>query len=140
VQQKARFGVVAPVENFAQLATRVDARQIGEKAEPPQIDPHQRHRAFGQLARRVQERAVAADHHGQFGFLGDFLESGESEFVGLQTDGGGGVLLQPGVESARAQEARQFENGLGAVRALELAYQGDIVEFPRHGERLNHNR
>ena len=80
-EQHARLGHVATLEHRADSLEHGVDGDVGEKAEPSLIHPDQRNIVWGQGARDVEHRAVAADDDGQIGHFADLLQRHHLEVV-----------------------------------------------------------
>ncbi|MNN23071.1 hypothetical protein D3C81_1364550 [compost metagenome] len=131
LEQQPVLGLVAAVEHVRQHRVRVFQRDVGHEAEPPVVNPDQRHVVAGQLAGDAQQRAVAAQHHRHVRVLADFL--GRQGRVGSQPGGQRGLALEHHI-LAVAQDIR----GDLLQRAFDAgsrvaAHQGDGVERSAQG-------
>jgi len=66
-QQRAAILAVAAIQHRIDILEHRIGADIGQKSQPPAVDAQQRHAMRGDQARRVQQRAVAADGDDEIG-------------------------------------------------------------------------
>jgi len=100
------------------------------KAEPPLVDPYQRHVVRRKGAGDVEHGAVAADDDGKFGGTADVFERQHGVIVLADVRGRQRIEHDPHAPSF--QKIPQPQERLGDLGALVLADQGDGLECARH--------
>ena len=129
-EQQTRFRLVVAIEDAADGVGHVVGRNVGEKAEATEVDADERHAVRRQVTRDVQQRAIAADDHGQIDVFTDGVERlGRREIRAQQ---GGGALFEHDRETAHAQEFRQAHDMLGGEWVARLADEGDGTDIFLH--------
>ena len=120
-----------PAENRVERLEHVLGRDVGEKAEPAAIDADEWNVACGDVARGVQQSAVAADSDHEVGAVSD-LALVDVRGVGKQP------VPHPSVTEARTVMPRlrrcveNLQRRLRDALLAEAPPQRDRLEFTRH--------
>src|SRR3989440_13048818 len=96
---------------------------IGHEADASLVDAHDGHAVAHEVARRGEQRAVAADHHGEIGRCAD---GGVIEAA--LADTGSGLFLDECLAATLAQKCGQLAQRCRNLGAAELADQGNAAE------------
>src|SRR5438067_8242542 len=96
---------------------------VGHEADAALVHAHHRHAMAHQVARRGEQRAVAADHHRKIGRSAD-----RGVIEAALADDGGGFLLDEGLAAALLQKSGQLTQRCRDLRAAELPDQGNAAE------------
>src|SRR2546421_7201479 len=96
---------------------------IGHEADASLVDAHDGHAVAHEVARRGEQRAVAADHHGEIGRCAD---GGVIEAA--LADTGSGLFLDECLAAALLQKSGQLMQRCRDLGAAELADQGNAAE------------
>src|SRR5438874_3796072 len=123
VEHRALFQRVLAVEDRADAGAHVAVADVGHEADAPEIHTDHGNTMAHEIARGGEQRAVAADHHGELRSSADLgvVEPGAADLLG-------GFLLDESVAAARLEECDQFAQRCTDLRAAELADQRDAAE------------
>ena len=115
-EQHARLGDEVTIEHGADgLEHGVDG-DVGEETKPPLIDAHQCDVEWGERARDVEHRAVAADDDRQIGDAPDFIQRQNFEVIAY--DVSRGERIQQHAHAAALEKARKLRAAARRSRGL----------------------
>jgi hypothetical protein len=124
--QCARVFLELAAQDGTHLFAVAVERDVGDEAQAPLVDAHQRHTAARQLAADAQHGAVAADHQRQVAGLAD---GGHIQSRVLQQAGvGRGFLFQRDVATFTVQEVGDFLDRVARAGRMVFAHDGDMRE------------
>jgi hypothetical protein len=122
------FGVAS--DHRRQDLRKLAHRHVGDEAQPPLVDAHQRQVVARQLARDAEHGAVAADHHRQVAAQSHLRR--RQAFVigdaGVQRRGRIERHLQPQPDQELGNFLQQRPDAMGLV----LAHDGGVTKARRH--------
>ena len=113
-------------EHFGELAHG----DVGDEAEPPLVDAHQRQAEARQLARDAEHRAVSAEHHRQVALAAEF--GGLERAIAGDAGGQRRLLLERHVEPLADQEMRDVLEHPAYALGLVLAHERGMTKAGRH--------
>ena len=137
LQQAAVFGLVMALQHGQQHILVTEQRNVGDKAQPPLVDAHQRQAEAGHLAANAQHGAVAPNDQTQITLRADLGHL--QHVVSVQARVRGGFLVQHHVAALPCQElghivqspARTLQRP--AMRAgVVLAKECNMTELGSH--------
>ncbi len=133
-EQPAWIGGAVSVEHGIDADGDILRHDVGQEPEPPAIDAQQRNFAPDHQARRLQQRAIAADCNHEIGLGG---EVGPWHGAHLGAKAPGLVRGDQHRDSAAGEGGQHRHGALGDARFGKVADQGTGLQSGLHAAHLN---
>src|SRR5207253_664638 len=123
VEHRAVLDRVLALEDRSDARLHVAVTDVGHEADAPQVDADHRNAVAHEIARRGEQRAVAADDDREIGRSAD-----RGVIEAALADHGRGFFLEEDFAAALAEKCDQLTQRCRDLRAAELADQSNAAE------------